>query len=314
MDRKSKKHHRDTHHTPTPAQSARSAIKNCPTEIWGRIFSLACVDNGFTGRSLSLVSRYIMEASKFYKYQCLAVKEHQLRPLALVLKKLPADSRRVRCLFLTQTSWKLGYRGRDRGEFFLTDKNRLLKMVALTLENLEIDCYTYRFPLPFQLPVLVDLTIHGTCQHNVTTKIPVCYPALRYLRLDWFPTSAFYRSLLIPMLCAAAPALSAVRLSLSFDSETMAALSALKTKLKIKKIIIEPHDASLHTYQIWKAGYLRDIRNNGRSDDGLVLLKPRLRKTQHFRATDARERWSEACAGRTNYWEPNEEDIDYQVH
>jgi hypothetical protein len=320
MDRKSKRQHRDTHHTPTPtpAQSTPSAIKNCPTEIWARIFSLACVDDGFTGRSLSLVSRYIMEASKFYKYQCLAVKDHQLRPLALAFKNLPADSRRVRCLFLSQASWELGYRywGRDRGEFFLADKNRLLQMVALTLEKLEVGCYSYRFRLPFQLPVLVDLTIHGACEHNVTTKIPVCYPALRHLRLDLFPTSAFYQSSLIPIICAGAPTLSVIRSSLSFDSDsaTMATLSALKTKLKIKKIIIEPHDAFLPNYQTWKAGYLQDIRNNGRSDDGLVLLKPRLRQAQHFRATDARERWSEACAGRTNYWEPNEEDLDPQVH
>src|ERR1700733_10889852 len=146
MDRKSKNHHRDTHHTPTPAQSTRSAIKNCPTEIWGRIFSLACVDDGFTGRSLSRVSRYIKEASKPYKYQCLAVKDHQLRPLALVFKKLPADKRRVRCLFLSQAGWESRYWG--RAEFFITDKNRLLKMIAPTLEKLEIGCFYYRFRLP----------------------------------------------------------------------------------------------------------------------------------------------------------------------
>jgi hypothetical protein len=126
-----------------------------------------------------------MEASRLYKYQCLAVNDYQLRPLALVFKKLPADSRRVRCLFLTQACWiSQFYQRGDSGE---TDKNRLLKMVALTLETLEICCYLYRFPLPFQLPVLVDLTIHGTYDYNVPmTEIPVCYPALRHLRLDFF--------------------------------------------------------------------------------------------------------------------------------
>src|ERR1700733_11059411 len=227
MNRKSKKQRRDTHHTPTPAQSMRSAIKNCPTEIWARIFSLACIDDGFTGRSLSLVSRYIMEASKFYKYQCLAVKDHQLRPLALVFKKLSADARRVRCLFLSQASWESGFGARHKGAFFLTDKNRLLKMVAPTLEKLEIGCFLYRFPLPFQLPVLVDLTIHGTCEHNIPmTTIPVCYPALRHLQLYLFPT-AFYPSTLLPMFCAALPTLSVVRSSLLFNSETMATLSTL---------------------------------------------------------------------------------------
>jgi hypothetical protein len=94
----------------------------------------------------------------------------------------------------------------------------------------------------------------------------------------------------------------------------MANLSTLKTKFKIKKLIIQPHDAIIYDYQNWQTRYSQDIQKNGRSDDdGLVLLKPTPRKTHRFRAIDARERWSEACAGRTNYWEPTEEELDSQV-
>jgi len=313
MGRKSKRR-RDPRQTLTPAASIRFAIKDCPAEIWGRIFSLACVDDGFTGRSLSRVSRYIMEASKPYKYQCLAVKDHQLRLLALILRKLPADLRRVRCLFITQACLEKNRWG-ARSEFFLTDKNRILKMVAPTLEKLEIGCFYYRFPLPFQLPVLVDLTLHG--QHDgmkPLTKVLVCYPALRRLQLEWFPSSN-YDVYFVPLLNVTAPSISIIRLSTSFSSETTAAFSALKTKLQIQKILFQPHASWEYNmvYQAWRAGYLRNLRTNTQKDDGLVLLKVRTAQTPHHRASAAKARWLEACAGRTDYWEPTEEELDSEV-
>ena len=315
MSRTSKKRCRNTRQSPTPAQSTPSAIKNCPTEIWGRIFTLACVDDGFTGRSLSRVSRYIMEASKPYKYQCLAVKDHQLRPLALVFKKLPADKRRVRCLFLAQAGWEPRYGGRAT-EFFIKDRNRLLKMVAPTLEKLEIGCFYYPFFLPFELPVLVDLTLYGSFDNTAPTtkKILICYPALKHLQLEWFPLPSCEATFL-SILHATAPILSTIRLSVSFSSGTMTTFSTLKARLPIQKIILQPHASSVHNvfYQAWRPEYLRNLRKNGRTDDALVLLKTRPGQTPQFRADAARERWSEVCAGRTNYWEPTEEELDSGV-
>ncbi|KIM83561.1 hypothetical protein PILCRDRAFT_6983 [Piloderma croceum F 1598] len=45
-----------------------------PSEILALIFSYACTDDGYTGRSLSLVSRYISDVSKPYKLQSVAVR------------------------------------------------------------------------------------------------------------------------------------------------------------------------------------------------------------------------------------------------
>jgi hypothetical protein len=72
-----------------------------PIEIWSQIFALACTDNGFTGRSLSLVSRYIYESSKPTKLQSLSVSTpQQIQSLALLIRKTSPEYRRVRNLFI----------------------------------------------------------------------------------------------------------------------------------------------------------------------------------------------------------------------
>jgi hypothetical protein len=95
----------------------------------------------------------------------------------------------------------------------------------------------------------------------------------------------------------------------------MTTLSTLNARLPIQKFILQPHASSVHNvfYQAWRPGYLRNLRKNGRTDDALVLLKTRPNQTPQFRADAARERWSEVCAGRTNYWEPTEEELDSEV-
>jgi hypothetical protein len=49
-------------------------MESIPPEILSLIFSYACTDDGYTGRSLSLVSRYISDVSKPYKLQSVAVR------------------------------------------------------------------------------------------------------------------------------------------------------------------------------------------------------------------------------------------------
>jgi len=55
------------------SESSLCLMERCPTEIWNHIFSDACIDNGITGRSLSLVSKYVQETSKSVKLQSLSV-------------------------------------------------------------------------------------------------------------------------------------------------------------------------------------------------------------------------------------------------
>ena len=73
----------------------------CPPELCERIFTLACLDDGTTGRSLSLVSKYISDTSKSIKLQSLAVRNlYQAEGLASMLKKLSFNERRVVHLFV----------------------------------------------------------------------------------------------------------------------------------------------------------------------------------------------------------------------
>ncbi|KAI0052065.1 hypothetical protein FA95DRAFT_1554041 [Auriscalpium vulgare] len=48
-------------------------MNSCPPEIHAQIFSLACTDDGFTGRSLSHVSRYVRQASAPFQWQSLVI-------------------------------------------------------------------------------------------------------------------------------------------------------------------------------------------------------------------------------------------------
>jgi hypothetical protein len=143
MAKRSEKRARNTCESPaTVPLLALSAITQCPAEIWGTIFAIACIDDGLTGRSLSRVSRYIMETSRPYKYQSLAVMQWQFRPLMAILGELPDDRRHIQYLFLSEQGWMSSNYVRA-SELFHTDKNHLLKLATATLEILKVGCHFY---------------------------------------------------------------------------------------------------------------------------------------------------------------------------
>ena len=287
--------------SPAVVPLAPSAITQCPAEIWGRIFALACIDGGFTGRALSCVSRYIMETSRPYKYQCLTVTERQFRPLTTILKKLPADRRRIRYLFLAEECWGNGYAGIGRAsEFFHTDKNRLLQLAAASLEVLEVGSRLYRFAVPFQLPVLVKLILHGyPDQIQPSRNIVACYPALRCLFVDNFPTMDGFN---IPaVLNVTAINLAKVRLRID-DHAWARVLPQLKAMTQIQKVLLQPkYGCILHyKYLCGRLGLDSHLH------DKIIMLKPSPSFT-------GRNRWPEVCSGRLDYWQPDENEIDLAV-
>lgn len=74
----------------------------CPTELWTYIFFYACMDDGSTGRSLSSVSKFFNEASKFAKYQSVALRGlSQTIQFASLIEELPEIHRGVCHLFVT---------------------------------------------------------------------------------------------------------------------------------------------------------------------------------------------------------------------
>ncbi|TFK69291.1 hypothetical protein BDN72DRAFT_618337 [Pluteus cervinus] len=72
---------------------------NLPAEVWSRIFELSCTDNGYTGQSMSLVSRSFCRCSAPYKLQSISLQGIKFicRFLAF-LHTLPPSQRRVKYL------------------------------------------------------------------------------------------------------------------------------------------------------------------------------------------------------------------------
>ena len=72
-----------------------------PVEIWHLIFSLACTDDGSTGRSLSLVSTHFRDISAPFKYQSIAITHwSQIIAFSQIFCKLPASQKKTLFLFV----------------------------------------------------------------------------------------------------------------------------------------------------------------------------------------------------------------------
>jgi hypothetical protein len=72
-----------------------------PVEIWHHIFSLACTDDGSTGRSLSLVSTYFRDISAPFKYRSIAITHwSQIIAFSQLFCKLPAYQKKTVFLFV----------------------------------------------------------------------------------------------------------------------------------------------------------------------------------------------------------------------
>lgn len=86
-----------------PNQSLRtSPLEECPPEICKKIFTHACDDGGYTGRSLSLVSRYVRDVSEDIKFRSVAVwGRRQILGFYQVLLSTPPHLRRILHLFIS---------------------------------------------------------------------------------------------------------------------------------------------------------------------------------------------------------------------
>src|ERR1700727_938778 len=99
--------------TLTPCRQPSSCItimslERLPPEICRCIFSNACTDDGYTGRSLSLVSRYIHAASKPVRLQCICVRGlRQMQAFATALENMAPEFRRVHDLCITDRTRRL---------------------------------------------------------------------------------------------------------------------------------------------------------------------------------------------------------------
>ncbi|TFK69323.1 hypothetical protein BDN72DRAFT_733339, partial [Pluteus cervinus] len=76
-------------------------MQQLPLEVWSQIFELACTDNGYTGHSLSLVSKSFNTLSVPYKFQSISLRNlKHIFEFFFALKDAPPHLRRVRYLYM----------------------------------------------------------------------------------------------------------------------------------------------------------------------------------------------------------------------
>jgi hypothetical protein len=228
----------------------RSESMALPMEIWTRICSLACTDDGHSGRSLSLVSSYINGASSSVKLQSVkVVGVNQILAFASMLESIPHDRRRVRHLFLSNRDLGLfasvdhtpprisnvteemgeGQRIATWGGLKLSAQqqptpqarvvseaySRILRSVSSTLETLCVFFTipagrTHLFP-PIDLPSLTTLSLYGPANPLSGRDSPLgICPSLRRLSLGGLQV---YPDDLFGKIATMAPSLTHLRLS-----------------------------------------------------------------------------------------------------
>jgi hypothetical protein len=291
-----------------------SVVEKCPAEVWAEIFELACTDGGPTGRSLSLVSKYI-NASKSSKYFTLALKQKQFRPLALVLKKLPFNSRRCRHIFAREDNTDAG--------FFISDLNRLLILVAPTLQTLEVRASKVTLTFPFQFPALVDLVISGTLDLGTqSARAKVRYPALKRLHIDPAGNVKHSQGRLADDINKISPDLTHLRISLEFSwglfnesvlslvYNTMEPLSPCAEHCKlpstVRRFCIQPPGTDWFDRSIPRA--MARLRQIAKTNDRFFVLQRQGARNPDWFA--AEREWLETRAGGRDCWD-DDSDLHY---
>ncbi|EPQ53764.1 hypothetical protein GLOTRDRAFT_139882 [Gloeophyllum trabeum ATCC 11539] len=154
------------------------AMNRLPVEVWRRIFSFACLDDGRTGRSLSLVSKYINEASACQRYQSVALAgESQTDRFIKQLMKHCSRERRVLYLFIRD------YPRRSGPVLEYGTLCRILVLVAASLRVLSLLIIEEKreFILsPIVLPALEELMVHGNCE---APAVPFVVPGFEFRNL-----------------------------------------------------------------------------------------------------------------------------------
>ncbi|KAL4266872.1 F-box domain-containing protein [Pleurotus pulmonarius] len=156
-------------------------MDNCPSEIWDKIFSFACRDDGFTGRSLALVSKYMRDVSSPTRYQSLKVEGlDQMLDCARVLESTPAANRRVRYLFLSTAHPDEEPKPSEQNTLDLIKYEAQIHQAMVQLLSLMLPAMT--------LPALSELTLYGPFPDDETNQLIFApYPSLRRLHLANIP-------------------------------------------------------------------------------------------------------------------------------
>jgi len=144
-------------------------MEHLPAELLLEIFSYACTDGGYTGRSIACVSKHINAVSEGVRYRSLAVYgTRHIEALSFRLTSSEPDSglRKVHHLLLSDRPLGVGAStpsssrtsripdGADTGAELVTNVTFILTAVAPHLETLLLILTTLRKPTPLSLSVL----------------------------------------------------------------------------------------------------------------------------------------------------------------
>lgn len=299
-------------------------MEQCPIEIWMRIFSLACTDEGNTGRSLSQVSRYVHQISSPVKLQSVVlIGVDQLHAFADMLERTQAELRRVRHLCVSHHNLStskyraIGLTGRRK--VFEEQLTRVLGIVAPTLQSLTLNVGAL-WPLVLHIvdfPILEELTLQGSFLLPPTLLqdgSPVVQPFPSLKRLHLLGCSDFFLAFI-----GQAPRLTHLRLTgaMSFHQRTREVLfkmlfpseeessfgehgeSAEMTDFvlpHIERIIIQP-PSGIAIKRMTRTEFLRNLARS----DKLVIL--RVDSVMHaYDFSKAKQHWLERIEGEDGCW------------
>ncbi|KAJ3482182.1 hypothetical protein NLI96_g7152 [Meripilus lineatus] len=235
-------------------------MNRCPLEICLSIFSLACTDEGYTGRSLSLVSKAFADASRPVQLQSIALHgPSQICGFASMLKKRNDCDRRVRNLFVS-------LKARTRRVDLPPSEEQCFQatefILSLTSPHLSILFLWWKGRTTMQLMTclaqtdlqrLTELSFDSSPQARNTSTgdfFKLRAPNLRCLHLS------FYRDLVIPsslpsLLSRSCPCLSHLYLARvifwKLPSDFVDAISYRVSRASPSKKGVDPFPATLNT-------------------------------------------------------------------
>lgn len=292
-----------------------------PQEVWERIFSFSCTDSGFTGRSLSLVSKYVRETSKVAKLQSIAIHGYRkMLAFAALLEQIPPHLRCVRYILIHASHLNRGgYRKmamdmqRKKGaDAFYS----ILQNVAPSLEILDVhlEYETARLlTSTITLPCLTDLT---TCGYfpllPYSPHTPILEPCQSLRRLHIKPDALhdICSSTFFPYITSFAPALTHLCLSpiqkdskFFLDLKVALGLTQLQSGQSELARLPKTIDKILLRVTAYDSNLLDGCREL--QEDGRVVLLRALSNMLHYNERVNNRDWLDV---REEYWATSDVD------
>jgi hypothetical protein len=191
-------------------------MDDLPTELCTRIFSLACLDDGTTGRMLSLVSKYVHQVSKSVKFQSIVLRGFkQTCQFLAVLQTTPKKHQHVYHLFVHDD-----YNGDPL--YWSDTLKRILHIISPTLRTLAVRSNDLKpsHLHPLDLPLLEELTFFSDQYRAYVRREPII-PLPHLKHIHYAGEFGQYDVDPFKILCEMAPNLTHFRCSEMYSNGTV---------------------------------------------------------------------------------------------